>query len=58
MSTPDLIHGHFTIERIYDAAPARVFEAWADPEVKARWFVGPAGWTQVKRELEFPRGRR
>lgn len=49
-------HGSFTIERTYNSPPARVFEAWASPELKARWFVGPAGWTQLKRELDFREG--
>ncbi len=46
-------HGHFTIERHYDAAPARVFRAWSDPATKAKWFIGPEGWNQVARELDF-----
>ncbi len=33
-------HAMFDIERVYDAAPAQVFGAWADPTAKARWF-GP-----------------
>lgn len=33
-------HATFVIERVYDAPPARVFRAWADPEAKAQWF-GP-----------------
>ncbi len=36
-------HGSFTLERAYPAAPARVFAAWADPAVKARWFAGGTG---------------
>ncbi len=32
---------------------ARVFAAWADPEVKANWFVAPENWTLVRRELDF-----
>ena len=28
----------FSIERTYDAAPARVFAAWADPAAKIQWF--------------------
>jgi uncharacterized protein YndB with AHSA1/START domain len=31
----------FTLERVYDATPARVFAAWADPAAKAVWFIGP-----------------
>ncbi len=33
-------HAMFDIERVYDASPAQVFGAWADPTAKARWF-GP-----------------
>jgi uncharacterized protein YndB with AHSA1/START domain len=31
-------HTTFVIERTYDASPARVFAAWANPKAKARWF--------------------
>jgi uncharacterized protein YndB with AHSA1/START domain len=34
-------HATFVIERAYDAAPARVFAAWADKAAKARWFGDP-----------------
>jgi uncharacterized protein YndB with AHSA1/START domain len=34
-------HSTFVIERIYDASPQRVFDAWADPAAKARWFGPP-----------------
>jgi uncharacterized protein YndB with AHSA1/START domain len=33
-------HATFTIERTYDAEPARVFNAWSDPAAKTRWFGG------------------
>jgi uncharacterized protein YndB with AHSA1/START domain len=33
-------HATFVIERTYDAAPQRVFAAWASQPAKARWF-GP-----------------
>ena len=33
-------HATFDIERVYDAASARVFGAWANPAAKAQWF-GP-----------------
>ena len=36
-------HASFTLERAYPAPPARVFAAWADPAVKARWFGGGTG---------------
>ena len=53
MNQQALAHGVFTIERTYKAGPARVFAAWADPEVKARWFIGPENWKQLRRELDF-----
>jgi uncharacterized protein YndB with AHSA1/START domain len=31
-------HATFEIERTYEAPPARVFGAWADPQAKASWF--------------------
>ena len=51
-----LIHGSFTIERIYPQAPARVFAAFSDPELKARWFYGPSPWKLIERKLEFRPG--
>jgi uncharacterized protein YndB with AHSA1/START domain len=41
MAARTATHGTFTLERVYDVAPARVFKAWADSAIKARWFVGP-----------------
>lgn len=49
-------HASFTIERSYDAAPTRVFKAWADPAAKARWFVGPADWQLIDRAIDFKVG--
>jgi uncharacterized protein YndB with AHSA1/START domain len=47
-------HATFVIERSFDFAPAVMFKAWADPDAKARWFVGPADrWTLLERELDF-----
>ena len=53
MNHQAIAHGSFTIERIYDAPPASVFNAWSDPALKAKWFIGPPGWTQIARELDF-----
>jgi uncharacterized protein YndB with AHSA1/START domain len=58
MAERSAVHGSFTIERVYDAAPARVFNAWADPEAKARWFAGPADWQLVDRRIDFRVGGR
>jgi uncharacterized protein YndB with AHSA1/START domain len=46
-------HASFSIERIYPATPARVFNAWSNPEAKARWFAGPDGWKPLVREMDF-----
>jgi uncharacterized protein YndB with AHSA1/START domain len=53
MSKRSATHGSFTLERVYDAAPARVFKAWADPAIKARWFVGIEGWQLLERSIDF-----
>jgi len=34
-------HATFVIERSYAASPARVYQAWADPAAKAKWFSKP-----------------
>jgi uncharacterized protein YndB with AHSA1/START domain len=47
-------HATFVVERTYDASPDRVFAAWSDPEVKARWFDGSEG----KVEFDFRVGGR
>jgi uncharacterized protein YndB with AHSA1/START domain len=44
MAERSVTHATFTLERTYDAAPARVFNAWADPAAKRRWFVEGEGW--------------
>ena len=49
-----IVHRTLTVERTYAAAPARVFAAWVDPEVKARWFIGPpAEWKVLERRLDL-----
>lgn len=53
MTERSATHGTFAIERVYDASPSRVFKAWADPDAKARWFVGPADWRLLDRAIDF-----
>jgi len=38
MEQQTVIHSTFVIERSYQAAPERVFKAFADAEAKGRWF--------------------
>ncbi|HTJ44727.1 MAG TPA: SRPBCC family protein [Kofleriaceae bacterium] len=35
---------------------ARVYAAFADPKLKARWFKGPPGWEENKQTLDFKVG--
>lgn len=53
-------HATFTIERRYDAPPARVFAAWADRDSKRRWFVDHDGgdWETLSYDMEFRVGGR
>ncbi len=51
-------HSTFVIERRYEVAPARVFAAWADPTIKARWFAGPEEWDRQGFEQDFRVGGR
>jgi uncharacterized protein YndB with AHSA1/START domain len=47
-------HGTFAIKRVWAATPQRIFSAWADPALKARWFRGPPEqWTEVRRSMDF-----
>ena len=54
MSERTVTHATFAVERSYAVPPARVFEAWADPVAKARWFGGD-DWDH---ELDFSVGGR
>ena len=58
MTERSVTHATFTIERTYDASPARVFNAFADPRAKARWFAGPEEWGLDEHELDFRIGGR
>lgn len=55
---PNYAYGTFTLERTWATTPARVFEAWADIEIKAMWFPGVDEETLhlVRRDLDFRRG--
>jgi uncharacterized protein YndB with AHSA1/START domain len=58
MNERSVTHDTFVIERTYAASPARVFAAWANPAIKARWFAGPDEWGPTEFELDFRIGGR
>jgi len=53
MSKQSTVHSTFVIERTMPFTASRIFAAYADGTLKARWFVGPAGWKQDDRSLDF-----
>jgi uncharacterized protein YndB with AHSA1/START domain len=58
MNDRSATHATFSIERTYEASASQVFKGWADPSAKARWFIGPEGWKETLRELDFRVGGR
>lgn len=58
MVQPSVVHATFTVERTYDASPARVFRAFADPAIKRRWFVEGEGWEIEEYQSDFRIGGR
>ena len=53
-----MTHATFTIDRTYGATPARVFNAFADPAIKSRWFGDPAEMPASDYSLDFRVGGR
>jgi uncharacterized protein YndB with AHSA1/START domain len=56
MAERSVTHATFTLERSYDAPPARVFKAFADPAIKRRWFAEGEGWEIEEFTGEFKVG--
>ena len=56
MSERSVTHATFTLERTYDAPPSKVFNAFADPAIKRRWFVEGEGWEVEEFTGEFKVG--
>lgn len=48
-----VVHADFTIERQYDCTPSQTFGAFADSELKRRWFGVPSSWENVVWEHDF-----
>lgn len=58
MTLSTTAHDTFVIERTYDVPVSEVFRAWADPQLKARWFAGSADALGAGYELDFRVGGR
>jgi len=43
----------FTIERRYRQRPEQTFRAFADPELRQRWFRVPESWSENEWSLDF-----
>jgi uncharacterized protein YndB with AHSA1/START domain len=56
MTERSVTHATFTVERTYDAAPEKVFAAFANPAEKRRWFAEGEGWHADKFEMDFRPG--
>src|SRR6187399_1939586 len=52
-TTRSVTHTTFVIERTYAVAPGRVFAAFADPNLKERWFAMPPDWVDTHHVLDF-----
>jgi uncharacterized protein YndB with AHSA1/START domain len=57
MADRSIVHGVFTVDRTYKAAPSKVFKAWADPELKRKWFGSPEPGN-IKHQFDFRVGGR
>ncbi|NOU78274.1 polyketide cyclase [Paenibacillus sp. LMG 31459] len=49
-------HATFVVERTYAASPERVYQAWADPAAKSKWFSKPEIFDFRVGGREFSRG--
>jgi uncharacterized protein YndB with AHSA1/START domain len=58
MAERNVTHATFSIERVYDASPKRVFAAWSDVGQKRQWFGGPPDWVSTGHSLDFRVGGR
>jgi len=58
MGTPrSVVHASFTVTRSWPHSPAKVFNAFANEEAKAKWFGG-LGWEQHEKVWDFREGGR
>jgi uncharacterized protein YndB with AHSA1/START domain len=53
MTDRSVTHATVVLEHDYALPPARVFEAWADPAIKTRWFTGALDPAAAPMTLDF-----
>jgi uncharacterized protein YndB with AHSA1/START domain len=53
MSDGSVTHDTITIERTFNASPARVFAAWASSKARARWAVPRDDWESAEERDDF-----
>jgi uncharacterized protein YndB with AHSA1/START domain len=53
MTNRTVTHAAFEIERTYSVSPERVFAAFADQQLKERWFATPPDWDDIVHTLDF-----
>ncbi len=58
MKEPSVTHSTFVVERNYPVSPERVFEAFANPQQKRRWYAGGDGPNLEIFETDFRVGGR
>jgi uncharacterized protein YndB with AHSA1/START domain len=58
MTERSAVHDTFVLDRHFRAEPGRVFDAFADPAAKAKWFSGPAEMKREDEEFDFREGGR
>lgn len=53
MTDHSVTHATVVLEHAYAASPAQVFDAWADPAVKTRWFTGALNPAAAPMSMDF-----
>ena len=53
MTNRSVVHSTFVVERLYPAAPSRVFFALSNPAAKRRWFVDPHDPRAIARAIDM-----
>ena len=51
-----VVHATFTLERVFDASPSRLFHALVDKTAKARWFAGCGDYVMLEHEMDVRPG--